>query len=615
MSRTAPAQPKGHRFGLRAQLLVAVSVTCFCIVAGAAALQFMFSANQRRAEWVWHSQEVIAASQRLGRTASDAQTGMRGYLLTKRLAFLAPYYRGVDVLTSGFPELARSVSDNAPQVQLVHKMQQAFEHWNVEVAQRWLNQASSLDAEQSEQTLQRGDRYMNELRDTLEQFVAAEENLLEQRRTSSNVASRWSALAATAGFGLALLVVAVAGMGVVVRVRRSVRELEQAAEAVARGELSRRAPQTGHDELASLSLAFNEMAGRLDQREKEENALKKLRDMMQSSHSSEEAISLLARLGPACLPARSAQLFVMSFSKNLLDPAVSWGTEHESFNAFAPEDCWALRSGRVHCVHDPSDLACAHQTERAGMRACLPLVAQGETVGLLYVAPHGPELTAVAQEIAGVLALALANLRLREVLRNQAIRDPLTGLFNRRYLEETFERELARAKRTNVPISIAVLDLDHFKRFNDTHGHAGGDALLRAFGAALRTMFRADDVLCRFGGEEFVVILPSCTLHDAIARVDAFRASMASLEVQSEGRSLGEVTVSAGIANFPAHGDDRDKLFRLADRALYRAKRAGRNRIEVVESFSAELGHAPGESGSMGDQLWSEWQSRAKSGN
>jgi diguanylate cyclase (GGDEF)-like protein len=485
--------------------------------------------------------------------------------------------------------LEQLVRDNPAQLAKVLRTRDAFQRWKLEVAEPLLEAnrgGPKLDDAEFERTLDRGEKYIGRVRAELDAFVTVEERLLEERRESSAAASRLSAFGAMGGFGLAVLVMAAAGIASVLRIKRSVRSLVEAAQAVTRGELSRRATETGEDELASLALAFNQMAQRLDQRHKEELALKRLRDMLEASNSTDEAFALLKRLGPACLPVRKAQLFVMNFSKNLLSAAVCWGEAQESA-PFAPEDCWGLRSGRLHSVHDEADLCCAHSAESGKFRACLPLVAQGETVGLLHLVPHESELPAVATEVAGILALALANLRLQGVLQNQAIRDALTGLYNRRYLEETFQRELSRARRTETSLSLAVLDIDHFKRFNDTHGHAGGDALLRSFGAALRSSFRSEDVLARYGGEEFVVLLPGCTSQDALARVDAFRASLTALDVRSDAGVSSAVTASAGIATFPADAESWEDLFRLADKALYRAKREGRNRVYLAEKRDA----------------------------
>ena len=173
-------------------------------------------------------------------------------------------------------------------------------------------------------------------------------------------------------------------------------------------------------------------------------------------------------------------------------------------------------------------------------------------------------------------------LRLQKTLRVQAVRDPLTRLFNRRYLEETFERELRRAERRRKPMGVIMLDLDHFKIFNDTFGHAAGDALLRVVGQFLVSRSRREDVACRYGGEEFVLIFPDAPLDTTVRRAEELREEARSLQVQHHGHPLGNVTISVGVAGFPVHGSTTATLLRAADEALYRAKSEGRDRVEVA---------------------------------
>jgi diguanylate cyclase (GGDEF)-like protein len=177
------------------------------------------------------------------------------------------------------------------------------------------------------------------------------------------------------------------------------------------------------------------------------------------------------------------------------------------------------------------------------------------------------------------ISLALANLRLREVLRGQSIRDPLTGLFNRRFMEESLERELRRAIRGKQQVALLMLDIDHFKRFNDTFGHQAGDALLRALGNLLKESTRGQDVVCRYGGEEFAFVLAGASLDAARKRAELLREEIKQLNVRHGGQLLGAVTLSVGIAVFPDNGDSAEHLLKAADDALYRAKEQGRDRI------------------------------------
>jgi diguanylate cyclase (GGDEF)-like protein len=290
-------------------------------------------------------------------------------------------------------------------------------------------------------------------------------------------------------------------------------------------------------------------------------------------------------------------VFACSPSRNLIEAVARWGpTPQNTAGVFAIEECWALRSGRTHVVDDMrTGPLCTHlPTPPPGAYLCTPLVAQGDALGILYLGfvargrlfpePISEAKRRLVTTVAEHVALGLANVRLREVLRSQSIRDPLTGLFNRRYMEETLEREVRRAQRAGRPMAVLMLDLDHFKRVNDDFDHDAGDALLREIGAALLRNLRREDVACRFGGEEFVLVLPEASLADAERRAEELRSEIKRLRVSDKGRLLGPVTISIGLAAYPEHGLAGDALLHAADAALYRAKREGRDRVVIAEA-------------------------------
>jgi diguanylate cyclase (GGDEF)-like protein len=316
--------------------------------------------------------------------------------------------------------------------------------------------------------------------------------------------------------------------------------------------------------------------------------LGRLGQVLQSSQRFEEALSAIELALPPLLADTSGQLYLYDASRSHLESRIAWG-EPPRFPVFAPEDCWALRQGRRHdCGHGAEAPRCAHLGAVDGQRSvCLTLIAQGSTLGILHIAGNTEAIErcgALLEPVAEQVALALSNLQLRESLRTQSIRDPLTGLYNRRYLEASFERELARARRRGTGLALIAFDIDHFKRINDSHGHAAGDAVLEAFGDLLLAHARREDLPCRLGGEEFVLLLPETDLDGALRRAESVRAALASLAVEHLGRSLGKVTLSAGVAAFPEHGDSLKSLLAVADAALYAAKRSGRDRVEAGRS-------------------------------
>lgn len=346
-------------------------------------------------------------------------------------------------------------------------------------------------------------------------------------------------------------------------------------------------------ELEAQTQAFRRANEETNARTREVTLLNELGDLLQMCVTFEEAFTVIGRLTPHFFPASSGALYLTSASRNVAERSARWG-EGELEQVFAPEDCWALRRGREHLFSESGTAPrCNHLGTSEGgsslTHLCVPLTAQGETLGLLYLnVPDGATTWVegslrLARTVADAIALALSNLRLRETLRHQSIRDPLTGLYNRRYLEETLERELSRSARGDTPVSLLVFDVDHFKRFNDTFGHDAGDTVLRELGGLVREQLRGGDIACRYGGEEFVVVLPGVSLEVAESRAEALREAVKRLGLSHRNASLGTVSLSIGVACFPQHGNSGEALIRAADEALYRAKREGRDRVVTVQ--------------------------------
>lgn len=228
--------------------------------------------------------------------------------------------------------------------------------------------------------------------------------------------------------------------------------------------------------------------------------------------------------------------------------------------------------------------------------SCIPLLTQGETLGVMHLRLEGPvrpEIQELVVTPGEQLGLMLGNLKLQESLRMQSIHDPLTGLFNRRYLEASLAREMLRNMRHGRRLTLLMMDIDHFKRFNDMHGHDAGDELLQQFASVLRDRVRVEGIPCRYGGEEFTVILPETDLEAGLMRAEDIRAHTSQLKVRHRGQLPGQVSVSIGLSVQPLHGTDPETRPHAAEQALYRAKQAGRNRVEVAcREPAPEPGHA-----------------------
>ena len=372
------------------------------------------------------------------------------------------------------------------------------------------------------------------------------------------------------------------------------------ADALARSrdELERES-QTLEQAVASRTEALAQTVACMERQNREISLRNELGDLLQSCISVEEAGAVVARFAVLLFPGASGGAYMHISGDDTLLAVVRWGAAGipESLPA---TDCWALRRGKTHLVLDPADpLRCPHTAGTPeGASICVPLAAHGETLGLLHLACSGAclpggadvhEREHLAEALAAQIGMALANLRLRESLHQQSIRDPLTGLYNRRYLEGALPRELSRAGRGGRPLAVFMLDVDHFKLFNDNHGHDAGDAVLRALGKALRESCRQGDIACRFGGEEFTLILPDADEHAAREWAERLLLRVRMLEAKADGKPLPKITISLGLALYPQHGDDGETLMQAADLALYDAKHTGRDRLAVAGGESPPI--------------------------
>lgn len=340
--------------------------------------------------------------------------------------------------------------------------------------------------------------------------------------------------------------------------------------------------------------------------------LSEMGELLQTCRSLEEAYEVTARFVQRLFPNGNGTLQVFHESRKYLETVASWGDHPIDEAVLLPDQCWALRRGKVH-VSSERDLICPHIIDYGLVdrpHLCLPLVAQGETLGVIHLTSTDPEVATSDENSTSIdgttgfgetlqrlgsaaaehAALAIANIRLRETLRQQSVRDPLTGLFNRRHMEESLDREIHRALRSESRLGLVVIDIDFFKRFNDEHGHDAGDRVLKAVAEFLERSVRQEDIVCRFGGEEFVLVLPGASQLVTSAKSEELREGVQSVTVETNGGVLPGITISAGVAMLGGDISTRDELFGAADQALYRAKAAGRNCVRLHGDDTGENG-------------------------
>ena len=335
----------------------------------------------------------------------------------------------------------------------------------------------------------------------------------------------------------------------------------------------------------------------LERRNFEIHTLAAMSDKLHVSHTPEEAYTVISQSISWLFP--NGALFIYTPSRNLLNLSATWGNFSLTLEEpLSPNDCYALRLGKPHLFMDAqSDIQCHCVGKITNPYLCVPLMGHGEIFGLLYLSFEPNTLInkdqieakrQLAIDASERIGLALANLNLRSALRNMSVRDILTGLYNRRYMEESLEREIYRANRKGASLGIVMLDIDHFKRFNDTFGHEAGDAVLHEIGALLQQCIRSSDIACRYGGEEFILILPEATLEMTRLRAEKLREMVKCIHMQINTTSLGPVTVSFGVAAFPDHGATTEVIVKMADLALYKAKAEGRDRVCVAMGVNRE---------------------------
>lgn len=368
------------------------------------------------------------------------------------------------------------------------------------------------------------------------------------------------------------------------------------------------------EELKSLNLTLEqEIAKRTRQLanfNKDITLLYEMGNMLQASYSYGDALEVISKFISRMFPNFSGGLFLLNESKTLLEPIIFWGEflKKEAEGFFTPAQCWALRRHQVYKVMgQEASIYCEHikalQTTLPDYSLCVPLIAQRQILGLIHLqgfssarerfstqtmdklsAQELVDKEQLAITMSEQIALALSNLKMREFLIQQSIRDPLTGLFNRRYLEESLGREITRAKRRKASLGIIMMDIDYFKNINDTYGHEAGDAVLKVLGNLLQFRVRGEDIVCRYGGDEFTIIMPGVSLETIKQRAEQLRQiAEGHLIIKVDNQSVGPVTLSCGVAVFPDHGESGDAVLQMADSALLAAKQKGRNRVEIAK--------------------------------
>ena len=531
-----------------------------CIVVGvvafmgmAAIIGFFVDAKERGQlrEYRYATRDIRSFQQAL----TDVETGVRGFTLSQRVEYLEPYSNGMKVLDELGPVMLPHLDhfDAARPGHQVGTMRPSDVLRILRTVWRTTMYPAPddpLTQAAPAQRVQRAKEMMDGLRSVIAGYVA-------DRNTAAEDAEQRLAVEQ----GLLLVIYPLGALTAIIAT----------SFAFWRGGKDAQARESARQEMEQLfSMA----------------------SMLQSTIDRDDANHVLRGKAQYLLPGFSGALYVFNNSRDRLDWSTGWGQLLPQADAghIAPNECWALKLGKPYVNGGRGSLSCQH-----GGPSCvvleIPMAARGEIFGLLQIARGGDDAEAhleairpLAVALADAMSLSLSSSALREQLRNQALRDGLTGLYNRRFLEEMLDRSTQEAERRGVPMSAIMIDLDHFKRLNDQYGHSTGDAVLREVARVIMASLRVTDVACRYGGEEMLVLLPDCPLEEAVRTAERLRLQIESLSNVANGQS---VTASFGVACTPETTARPGELVAVADAALYQAKRLGRNRVEVAAKPTA----------------------------
>jgi len=560
--------------------------------------------------WVTHSSQVIEAMEETMAGLRDAESGQRGYVLTQNPSLAQSFDRRVADSLRGFSDLVELTKDNPLQKARVQAFGSLLSE-RTELMRQPLELARQGRFDEAEAAIVggRGFDSMSAVLLASQDFLSEERKLQAERIEAAERRLEWGKRLALIGGPLIALFSLSVSVMVVRGIRQPVRVITRAMTSLGGGDLDQRITERmGSREFNRLAQGYNQMAERLavastDQR-RSERELKRVHEellsssqvlrergeviellggmahRMQAARTEAELAQVIQAFVPRVLPLPGA-LYAYNNSRNLLVPISTWGEHEGDGDAFGPDQCWALRRGQSHFVSEAgADVVCDHVGDKGHAYHCEPLLASGEVIGVLHLdgvldTESGFRINVLVENIAS----AMVNHQLQRDLKEQTIRDPLTGLFNRRYMEEALALEVARSARSGAPLCVVMCDVDHFKRFNDEFGHDAGDLVLQAVAAELGHRFRDGDIVCRYGGEEFTIIAPGTTPEALLQRIETVRQAIAGISLRHRNQALGSTSMSFGVACWrPGMDREGSAALQAADAALYRAKKEGRNR-------------------------------------
>lgn len=524
------------------------------------------------ANWVTHTHEVISTIEDVQTMFLTAESSVRAYVVSGNDEYKEVFNKSIVQLPQKLDILQDLVQDNPFQLSNIQTVRNLI---TIRLGQmnETLGGFETGGVENAKLVIQKNTSAANfELKRQFQGLIDNEKSLLVSRTAISVKSFSLLKMLSISGIPIGLVMV------LVVYILLS-RELKARTAAELQAVTS------------TKSLAFT--VKKLKKTTDDLNVLSEYGSFLQSCKTFEEALTITVRVIEQLVPGCSGQIYLMKASKNYMALSAQWGVKPTSTpDKILPSECWCIRRSKPNFSklnsHSP---VCPHLVDNidsGNSCLCLELSSQNVQLGLVSVSVLSEEIHErypIVEAAMEQLSLSLSSLQLRNVLEYQSTRDDLTGLFNRRYMDESYRQLHARCIRHSERYAILMIDIDHFKKFNDVYGHEGGDVVLREVGKIFGNL-RAEDIVCRYGGEELSVALPNTELELAIAIAERLREKVSDTKVEYGGSIMNAITVSIGVATYPEDGDNVTEVLKSADAALYRAKISGRNK--VVSSISLE---------------------------
>jgi len=579
---------------IRDQILLVTLPPLFVLLCAVALFFYAYRSAVSAERATIRSEDRVVRSESFLRHASEAWAAVRAYVLTRRNTALVPFDKAAADALSDLLELEDLESTEAGHPQDVVQIRGEFEAlqkgWVLSVIER-VRSGENIDPGK---ILQDGESQLTAIRSQVLKLESTDERQNQRERAEAESVMRRMLLVGVSLAGLLACVLVILTVVVTRQIVSPVLQLIRASERVGKGDFSPSLPPVADNEFGILSRSFAQMTATLQSERDEIASLNRFSEAVTQCTSDREVYDRLLHALRERFQPRQVIIFRLREPEHYLEPAaalVPLAPEGRLLPVIEePHNCKAVRTGRPFVVNDVKlEPLCPSQYNlpSEGSYYCGPLIASGIIIGSVRV--HGaaglwtPERQRLLESFLSGSASALSNVYHLDRMKQQANIDVLTGLYNRRFLEDFTRKHFAMAKRHEQPVGIIMLDLDHFKNFNDVYGHEMGDRILRHFAKTVTSSMRETNLAARYGGEEFIVVLPDTNARACMLVAERIRKAVMTMVVPSNtDKPLPQLTVSVGVAVYPDHGQTVEEVIQASDKALYESKRLGRNRVTAA---------------------------------